>query len=178
MLFVSEFSDRLYDMNDETTAQEANNPKPDFVAELTPHRSLGRTGFFMLMGFISITCFVSGMMFLLIGAWPVFFFMMLDAFIIWLAFKINYRAARAKERISVDRSRLLVQKFDPAGRLAEHVFNPVWTRFEVDRHDEIGITSMRLTSRGESCAIGAFLNPDDRESFALAFAEALRKVKS
>ncbi|MEM9279662.1 MAG: DUF2244 domain-containing protein [Pseudomonadota bacterium] len=165
-------------MNDETTACETDNPKPDFVAELTPYRSLGRTGFFVLMGFVSVTCFMSGIMFLVIGAWPVFLFMGLDVLVIWLAFKINYRAARAKERISVGRDELKIQKFDPAGRMVEHVFNPFWTRFEVDRHKEIGITGMRITSKDRSLPIGAFLNPDDRESFAAAFGNALVRARN
>ena len=151
--------------------------KPEFIAELTPHRSLGRTGFFLLMGFVAITCFISGMMFVLMGAWPVFVAMGLDAFIIWLAFKINYRAAKAREVISVARDELKIQKFDPAGRLVEHRFNPFWTRFEVDRHEEMGITSLRLTTKEFSLPIGAFLNPDDRESFADAFKSALGRVK-
>ncbi|MEM9330286.1 MAG: DUF2244 domain-containing protein [Pseudomonadota bacterium] len=155
-----------------------DNPKPDFVAELTPYRSLGRTGFFVLMIFVSVTCFLSGLMFLVMGAWPVFIFMALDVLIIWLAFQINYRSAKAKERISVGRHELKVEKVDPAGRMVEYVFNPFWTRFEVDRHKEIGITGMRLTSENKSLPIGAFLNPDDRESFALAFSSALIKAKN
>ncbi len=59
-----------------------------------------------------------------------------------------------------------------------HTFNPFWTRFEVDRHDEIGITSMRLTTKEFSLSIGAFLNPDDRESFARAFKNALGRAKA
>ncbi|MEM7214638.1 MAG: DUF2244 domain-containing protein [Pseudomonadota bacterium] len=165
-------------MSDETAARDCDNPKPDFVAELTPHRSLGRTGFFILMGFVSVTCFLSGMMFLVMGAWPVFLFMGLDVFIIWLAFKINYRAARARERISVGRHELKVQKIDPAGRMVEHVFNPFWTRFEVERHEQIGITSMRISSQDRILPIGSFLNPVDRESFAVAFSHALVRAKN
>ena len=164
-------------MENEIAVHESDNPKPDFIAELTPHRSLGRTGFFVLMGFVSVTCFMSGMMFLVMGAWPVFLFMVLDVFVIWLAFKLNYRAARAKERILVDRHELKIQKYDPAGRMVEHVFNPFWTRFEVDRNKEIGITGMRITSKDRCLSIGAFLNPDDRESFALAFSNALGRAK-
>ncbi|MEM8649929.1 MAG: DUF2244 domain-containing protein [Pseudomonadota bacterium] len=151
---------------------------PEFVAELTPHRSLGRTGFFLVMGFVAVTCFLSGIMFLVMGAWPVFIFMALDVFVIWLAFKINYRAAKAKELISIRRDELKVQKFDPRGRMVEHVFNPFGTKFEVDRHEEIGITHMRLINRERSLPIGAFLNPDDRESFALAFGNALNRAKN
>jgi len=164
-------------MKHDSTARENIYPKADFVAELTPHRSLGRTGFFVLMAFVSVTCFISGMMFLLVGAWPVFFFMMIDALIIWLAFKLNYRAARAKERIRVGRHELRVQKIDPAGRMIERVFNPFWTRFEVTRQEDIGIVGMKVTSEGESMSIGTFLNPEDRESFARAFGHALSRVK-
>lgn len=152
--------------------------KPEFIAELTPHRSLGRNGFLVLMGFIGVTCFLSGMMFLVMGAWPVFIAMGLDALIIWFAFKMNYRAAKAREVISVARQEVKIQKFDPAGRIETHTFNPFWTRFEIDRHDEIGITSMRLTTKEFSLPIGAFLNPDDRESFASAFKNALGRVKA
>ena len=167
---MSEFKPRLHSMEQET--------KPEFIAELTPHRSLGRNGFFLLMGFVAMTCFISGMMFLVMGAWPVFIAMGLDALIIWFAFKMNYRSARAREVISVARDELKIQMFDPSGRMVEHVFNPFWTRFEVDRHDEIGITSMRLTTKEFSLSIGAFLNPDDRESFASAFKGALSRVKT
>ncbi|MEO0327054.1 MAG: DUF2244 domain-containing protein [Pseudomonadota bacterium] len=155
-----------------------NNPKPEFFAELTPHRSLGRVGFFVLMGFVSVTCFMSGMMFLLMGAWPVFLFMVLDVLIIWLAFKMNYRSARARETVSICRSELTVQKFDPAGRMAEYRFNPFWTRFEVERHEEIGITRMLLKSRENTIDIGGFLNPQDRESFAHALAGALGRART
>jgi uncharacterized membrane protein len=156
---------------------EAEN-KPEFVAELTPHRSLGRNGFLLLIGFIAVTCFTSGIMFWVMGAWPVFIAMALDVLIIWFAFHLNYRSARAREVISVARDELKIQQYDPRGRLTEHNFNPFWTRFEVERHDEIGITSMRLTSKDFTLPIGAFLNPDDKESFADAFKGALGRVKA
>ncbi|MGI9350435.1 MAG: DUF2244 domain-containing protein [Rhizobiaceae bacterium] len=164
-------------MKDKTKAFDEPYPKADFVAELTPHRSLGRAGFMILMTFVSVTCFLSGMMFWAIGAWPVLVFMVLDVIVIWLAFKLNNRSARAKERISIGRHELKIQKIDPAGRMTEHVFNPFWARFEVVRHKEIGITGMRITSEGVSLSIGSFLNPQDRESFALAFGNALGRVR-
>lgn len=165
-------------MNAAYRSESDDNPQPDFVAELTPYRSLGRTGYVLLMGFIATTCLISGLLFLVIGAWPVFVFMGLDVLLIWFAFWINYRAARAFERISVGKLELRVQKFDPSGKMIEHVFNPFGTRFEIDRHDEVGITTMRLTNRGESLTIGSFLNPADKESFALAFGNALGRAKT
>ena len=151
--------------------------KPEFCAELTPYRSLGRTGFIVLMSFVGGSCFLSGMMFFLMGAWPVVFFLALDVLIVWGAFHLNYRAARRLERISIWRDQLLIEITEPNGRVAKHHFNPFWTRFEVKRHNEIGITSMQVTSRKQNLRIGDFLNPDDRESFALAFSNALGRAK-
>jgi len=152
--------------------------EPNFVAELTPYRSLSRGGFFLLMAFVGATCFISGLMFWVAGAWPVFGFMGLDFLIIWFAFKMNYRAARVREVISVSRDSLTCQRYDPKGKMVEHTFNPFWTRFEVERHKEIGITAMRLTEKGRGLLIGSFLNPADRESFALEFSNALARAKN
>ncbi len=165
-------------MSAETKDPELEASTPDFVAELTPYRSLGRSGFIWLMAFVSFTCLLSGLMFLVMGAWPVFFFMALDILIVYVAFKFNYRSAKAKERVSVGRDELKIEKFHPSGRVSEHIFNPFWTRFEVNRHEEYGILSMRLSSRGKELDIGSFLNPNDRESFAFAFGAALNRVKA
>ena len=165
-------------MDNHVVSLDSDNPQPVFVAELTPYRSLGPNGFLVLMICVGVLCFSSGLIFLVAGAWPVFVFLGLDVALVWLAFKLNYRAARARELISVDVTELRVQKYDPAGRMREYVFNPFGTRFEVDRHEEIGITQMRITNRERSLPVGAFLNPADKESFATAFGQALVRAKA
>ena len=64
-----------------------------FSALLTPHRSLNRTGFLVLMAFVSVVSFVAGIAFLVMGAWPVFGFFGLDVLVIYWAFRINFRRA-------------------------------------------------------------------------------------
>lgn len=152
--------------------------EPFFKALLTPHRSLGRTGFLILMGALLFGWLVTGAIFLSNGAWPVFGFFGLDVLAIYVAFRINYRAARAREEVSVSRTSLDIRKTSPSGKTQAFRFNPFWTRFQVARHEEIGITAMAVEARGQSVAIGSFLNPDDRESFATAFGRALAKAKS
>jgi uncharacterized membrane protein len=152
--------------------------EPFFRALLTPHRSLGRKGFAILMGVLLFGWLATGAFFLSRGAWPVFGFLGLDVLAIYVAFRLNYRAARAREEVSVSRTALDIKKTAPSGRSQAHRFNPSWARFSVSRHDEIGITRMAVESREESVSIGSFLNPDDRESFAAAFSSALAKAKS
>jgi uncharacterized membrane protein len=152
--------------------------EPFFRALLTPHRSLGRTGFAILMGALLFGWLVTGAFFLSHGAWPVFGFFGLDVLAVYIAFRLNYRAARAREEVSVSRTALDIRKTAPSGRSEAHRFNPFWARFSVSRHDEIGITRMAVESREETVSIGSFLNPDDRESFAAAFSSALARAKS
>jgi len=151
--------------------------EPIFRALLMPHRSLGRTGFAVLIGALLFGWIATGAFFLSSGAWPVFGFFGLDVLLVYVAFRVNYRAARAREEVSVSRTALDIRKTAPSGRFEEHRFNPFWTRFSVGRHEEIGITRMEVAGQGRRVTLGSFLNPDDRESFAVAFSRALAKAK-
>lgn len=155
-----------------------NADTPIFSAQLSPHRSLGRTGFYVLMGALGFASLVMGLFCLSVGAWPIFGFFGLDILGLYIAFRLNYRAARAREEVSVSRASLDIRQFAPSGRMREHHFNPFWARFSVSRHDEIGITRMAVEGQGRSVSIGGFLNPDDRESFAKAFGNALATAKA
>ncbi|MBB6467568.1 putative membrane protein [Aminobacter lissarensis] len=152
--------------------------EPFFKALLLPHRSLGRTGFMILMGALTFGWIVTGIIFLSQGAWPIFGFLGLDVIALYVAFRLNYRAARAREEVSVSRTSLDILKTAPSGRSQRYHFNPFCARFAVSRHEEIGITGMAVETRETSVAIGSFLNPDDRESFATAFSRALATARS
>lgn len=158
---------------------EGHRPdEPIFRALLTPYRSLGPKGFNILMGLLVGIWLGFGLLFWSLGAWPVFGFLGLDVLAIWLAFRWNYRAARAREEVEVTRTTLDIRKVAPSGRAESHRFNPFRTRFAVARHDEIGIVRMAVEGEGRQVAIGSFLNPDDRESFARAFGRALATAKA
>jgi uncharacterized membrane protein len=156
---------------------DVSEEQPVFAAELTPYRSLGRTGFRVVLVLTGGICLLYGGFFLITGAYPIGFFFGLDFLGLYIALKMSYRSGRAREEVTVSRSNLSIRKFSPAGRLVEHRFNPFWARFNVRRHEEFGIMSMSVTGEGRGTDIGSFLNPDDRESFAKAFRGALATVK-
>lgn len=165
-----------------TTAQPDSgaingNEKPVFHALLMPHRSLGRKGFTVLMLVMVGLCAVPMMLFTALGAWPITGFLGLDILALYVAFKLNFRAAREREEVTVSRTELAILKTSPKGKTSEHRFNTIWARFNVDRHPEIGVTRMEVTGQGRKVGLGAFLNPDDRETFATAFAGALAQAK-
>ncbi len=148
-----------------------------FAARLTPYRSLGPDGFRLLMGFIGLICLVVGLVFTIAGVWPVLGFMGLDFLIIYWAFKSNYAAAKAYEEVEISRQHVALTRVNPKGRETRHDFPQFGTRLELDRHEEIGITQMRIANRDRAVPFGYFLNPADRESFATAFSRALSRAK-
>ena len=110
--------------------QDAPQPKL-FSARLTPHRSLNRTGFLVLMAFLTAVSFAAGVAFLVMGAWPVFGFFGLDVLVIYWAFRINFRRAAAVEEISVTPSELRVRRISHRGHVVEWVLNPLWVRLDL-----------------------------------------------
>jgi uncharacterized membrane protein len=155
---------------------EAAEPKL-FCALLTPHRSLNRTGFLVLMGFLSVISFAAGIAFLLMGAWPVFGFFGLDVLLVYWAFKVNFRRAKATEEISVTPSELRVRRVSHRGHVAEWVLNPLWVQLDQKIHAEFGIEELYLVSRGRRVAIASFLGPDEKASFVKALTAALQAAR-
>jgi uncharacterized membrane protein len=154
------------------------HPQPElFSALLTPHRSLNRTGFVIVMGFVGVVSFAAGLAFLLMGAWPVFGFFGLDVLAIWWAFRVNFRRARASEEILITPSELRLRRTSHRGHVVEFVLNPLWVRLEQVVHEEYGIENLYLVSKGRSLAVASFLGPDEKASFAKALTAALQAAR-
>ena len=153
-------------------------PQPElFSALLTPHRSLNRTGFLVLMAFLSMVSFAAGLAFLLMGAWPVLGFFCLDVLAIYWAFRVNFLRARATEQISVTPSELRVRRVSHRGHVVEWVLNPLWVRLDQKTHVEFGIEKLYLVSKGRRVSIASFLGPDEKASFAKALLAALQAAR-
>jgi uncharacterized membrane protein len=111
--------------------------------------------------------------FFFMGAWPVVGFFGLDALAVYLAFKLNYRAARIYETVDVTPLELVVAKVSARGRRLEWRCNPTWVRLEEQRHAEFGTERVALVSRGQRFEIGGFLGPEQKHALALDLARAL-----
>ena len=148
-----------------------------FSAVITPHRSLGPRGFLIFMLCLGGLSFISGMSFVLIGAWPVFGFFGLDVLLVYLAFRANYRSARAYEEVTVTASELTVRQVNHRGGMREWTLNPLWVRLERIVHEEFGIERLFLVSRGRRLPIAAFLGPHEKASFARALSTALGEAR-
>jgi uncharacterized membrane protein len=164
-------------MSDRNASPETRVDPALFAARLTPHRSLGQAGFLLLMTVLGGVSFAAGMVFLLLGAWPVFGFFGLDVLAIYIAFKINFRRAKASEEISVTPSELRVRRISHRGHVVEWVLNPLWVQLDQIAHEEFGIERLYLVSRGRRVSIGSFLGPEEKASFASALRAGLAAAR-
>lgn len=143
-----------------------------FSAVLTPHRSLGPKGFLILISLVGLVSFTAGIVFLSKGAWPVFGFFGLDVFLVYIAFKLNYRAGRTHETINLTEQELKVTRVYPSGHSKSWHFNPYWVRLEL-LDGPSHRSALSLSSHGEQLIFGKFLTEDERKDFAEILGGAL-----
>ena len=142
-----------------------------FNALITPHRSLGRQGFLVVMGIVVGVNFLAGFLFALKGAWLVAPFCGLDVALVWWAFRANYRAARAHETVQLGENELIVRRVDQYGRATGYSFEPYWVRLDLKENPD-ETTELHLRSHGRDLEIASFLSVPERRDFADALSRA------
>ncbi len=152
---------------------DKTNPKT-WRATLTPHRSLSREGFVILMSVIAGFNFAGGMFFYSIGAWPVMGFMGLDVALVWWAFRANFADARRAELIEITSHELVLRRLAERKPSQEQRFARRWVRVELeeDREREL-VGPLYLRIRGKRTEIASFLGARERLAFAQALKTAL-----
>lgn len=154
------------------------DPTPLLDLELRPHRSLPPAGFALLMAVLGGVGFVTGVLFLAIGAWPVFGFLGLDVLGLYLAFRISYARARTTaDRVRLSADALTLDRVRPRQPVRRWSFQPYWLRVVLDEGTANGRPRLVLTSHGRRVEIGAFLGPDERARVAGVLGEALRRYR-
>jgi len=154
----------------------ADNEAALFDAVLYPNRSLPNAGFLAVLAVVIGANILFGAYFYAIGAWPVIGFCGLDAFLVWLAFKLSYRQGRLRERVRIDENHMWVSRVLPSGHETRWRLQPAWTKVSIDRPVEHE-SQVRVTSKGQTLILGAFLSPDEREHFAAALDGALGRAR-
>jgi uncharacterized membrane protein len=161
----------------QSAATRDSASKGAFRVVLYPHRSLGPKGFLVLMLAIGGVSFVTGMAFLLKGAWPVFGFFGLDVALVYAAFKLNYRSGRAYETIDLNPQTLTITRVHPSGAQESFDFNPYWVRVLLAEGPQ-GRTDLRITSHGREFAFARFLTDDERRDLSKVLSGALARART
>lgn len=148
-----------------------------FSAHLSPHRSLSPQGFLILMAAISFVCFVTGVVFMMAGAWPVMGFLGLDVALIYFAFRRNYQDAKIFETINLTTDELVLTRVYPSGQKQTWDFNPFWVKVGLKEHSS-GANQMNLTSHGKKLNFGAFLSNEERRKFVIVLRHQLARANT
>jgi uncharacterized membrane protein len=157
-----------------TTRIEA---RPLFAATLTPHRSLGRRGIRLVVAVVAILSTIPGIVFFSLGAWPIVGFLGLDVALVWWALSASLRDGKRIEKVTVWPDQIELMRVSAAGREELLRFDPHLVKLIVERDFNERTTGLHLRNNGEDVQVGAFLNPDDKASFAKALGTALRKAR-
>ena len=145
-----------------------------FDAVLSPHRSLSETGFIILMSAVAGVGILIGTAFWLMGAWPVAGFCGLEIGLMYLMFRLNYQAARVRERLLLTDTGLTVERTTARGMVSRWDLAPNWLRVSIDDPPEHH-SQLRLSSHGMTLVVGAFLVPEERLEVARALGAALER---
>jgi uncharacterized membrane protein len=151
--------------------------RPLFAATLTPHRSMSRRGLRVVVAIVAVLASVPGMIFLSAGAWPIAGFLVLDVVLVWWALWASLRDGRQYERVTLWPDQLELKQVDGRGKETLTRFNPSFVKLVVDRDFNERTTGLHLRTRERDLVLGAFLNQDDKSSFAKAFGTALRRAR-
>ena len=144
---------------------------------LLPYRSLSKRGFRNLMFTVSFIFFSIGVYFWYLGAWPVFGFLGLDVFLLYYAFKINYKSGEIFEKIKIIKENLLITRNYPSGKKQTWNLEPYWTRVEIlnpARHQH----NLVIKSKNKVVLLGSFLNYDDKKKLLNQIESALKLLKN
>jgi uncharacterized membrane protein len=134
------------------------------------------------MGMIFIISLIIGIMFYLLGAWPVSGFFGLDVLLIYWAFKLHYEHGKAAEIIRLSNETLTITRIDHKGRRQDWQFNPYWVNVSMscppNVPKNIGETFIQARSHGKGTYFGTFLTQEKRLELMSSLKQALIDCKN
>ena len=134
-----------------------------------PYRSLSPKGAKIVMLVVGGMMLSMGLVFFLIGAWPVIGFMGLELLVLWLAFKLNFKAARRQEKILADKKRFRIERTSPDGDVNVDELPAGWLKAKLDpteppKENERHQQKIIVSTHGQSAEIGSFLHPAEKKA--------------
>lgn len=157
-----------------TEHRESAAERPVFEALLYPHRSLGRKGYVILLAGTALIVFLYGLVFLVMGAWPIFGFLGGEWLLFWYLFTHHHRGNARSERIRLYADHLLFERRDAKGAVVTERLQPYWLNVILERADEPD-NVLYLRSHGRSILVGDFLSPDERRDLARELKDVLER---
>lgn len=131
----------------------------------------------LLLGGAAFAAALVSLRFLLLGAWPVLVFSVLDLGGLAVALILFRRRPVPEERLRIHGDRLELTRIDHHGRRTEILLPVFWTRLETGSRSELDF-ELWLVLRRERHRIGRFVSAAERRAIAPRLHAALRAARS
>lgn len=152
-------------------ASAAALPQADFDLTFRPPPPLSVRGAKIVVGLTAFVMVFAALRFLLIGAWIVAPFLLVDlALLVW-AFRLSRRNAKASERLRLAGGELLIERTDPKGEQVRWRVPRGWTRVELESHAPQD--RLWVKHRQKRLLVGKHLNRRERHEVYKVMARAL-----
>ena len=155
----------------------ATDAPPLFEAVIVPHRSLSRRGLRLLIALIVGLSSLTALRFLLIGAWPVMAFTVVEVSLAVLLLRLNALATRESELVLLTESGLRVLRTDRKGRRSERMLPVAWLSVALQERQG-RVPRLALQGHGLDEEIGAALGEDQKRDLAAALSDALHRLRN
>ena len=144
--------------------------------ELHPNASLSRPAFLIVMSLVALFSFAAGVLYLMVGAWPVFGFFGLDAFVIWLAFRLHFRAQEQVTYVRVDETHVRLWHMQRGKPDKKADIPTAFVRVALD--EPVTHNSFLTLQYGRKAwVIGRFLTPKRRKALAKDLRAAIHAAR-
>lgn len=148
-----------------------------FEALIVPHRSLSPRGLRILIVAIAACCALTVLRFLVLHAWPVIGFSVVEVGFAILLLRLNARRARQSELVLLTETGLRLIRTDASGRKQTENLPHGWLNVVLE--DVPGrVPRLLLVARELRREIGAALGEAEKRDLAAALKEALYKLRN
>ncbi|HEY6433187.1 MAG TPA: DUF2244 domain-containing protein [Acetobacteraceae bacterium] len=147
-----------------------------FEAVIVPYRSLSPRGLRILTGVICGLCALTTLRFLLIRAWPVIGFSVVEVGLAVGLLWFNLRRGRQSEIVLLTEAGLEIVRTDTAGR--KHVERLTHGWLNVVLQEQAGrVPRLLLVARQQQREIAAWLGEEEKRDLAMALRDALDRMR-
>lgn len=159
----SKFKRAAYDAALSSSAPVDRDDPPIWEITLWPHRSLGRKGFrnTMLLAAFGLLLPTFPLFFTSAG-WTMAPFVIGAFFLLWLAFKANYRHGKLREHLSLWPDLIAVERHELNGDIKRWQANPYWLKIKLVAAGGPVDNYLTLIGNNREIELGAFLSPEER----------------
>jgi uncharacterized membrane protein len=152
-------------------------PRVYLNAVLFPPQSLSRRGAAWFMAAMAVIAGVSGVAFLMAGAYPVTGFLGLELLLLWAALRYDDRRRSARTFVRVTRTHVDVRRRSADG--AERTFRVSPHALRVIHEDPAaGASRLLISAEGQMCDIGEHLTAEEKAAFARRLRRALADARA